>query len=391
VKLEGNTKILYVTNQFEYFQAHWRARAEGAARAGYEVHLAVPGGMDLHFDPFRLWHYPLTRHGVNPFAEISSIVALRRIVRTVQPSIIHTGTVKANLYSALLHNKAVVLMTITGLGFPFISTSLHTRLFVRPFIEFSYRALARRKRVYYNFENYEDQQLFLENRLVEPSLCRSVVLPAAGVDILRFRFTPEPQGVPVVLLASRMLWDKGVGEFVEAARELRARGVAARFVLVGDSDPDYTLAVPRTLLQEWTAEGVVEWWGHHPSEEMPSVLAKANLICLPSYREGFPRALLEAGACGRAIVTTDVPGCRQAVQNGHNGLLIPPRDSMALAQTIATLLRDPVAREEMGRRGREFVVRAFSEDDGVAKTLELYRALLSEDHRGLEIVASGHP
>jgi glycosyltransferase involved in cell wall biosynthesis len=171
-----------------------------------------------------------------------------------------------------------------------------------------------------------------------------------------------------------MLWDKGVAEFVEAARMIREQRLPARFVLVGDPDPANPASIPLSSLQSWTDSGIVEWWGRRT--DMPAVLAESNVVCLPSYGEGLAKVLLEAAACGRAIVTTDVPGCREVVQPGENGLVVAPRNASALADAFVTLIKDPSLRARMGSRGRQIAVNEFSEDMKINETLSLYSDLL---------------
>jgi glycosyltransferase involved in cell wall biosynthesis len=186
--------------------------------------------------------------------------------------------------------------------------------------------------------------------------------------------SPEPGGVPLVMLPARMLADKGVREFVEAARIVSGRGVAARFVLVGGLDGRNPTAISERHLRGWHDEGVVEWWGHRT--DMSLALAASNLVVLPSYREGLPKVLLEAAASGRAIVATDVPGCRDVVRHAVTGWLVPPRDAPALAAAIERLLQAPAWRAEAGQRGRELVQREFSITRIARETIDLYRGLL---------------
>jgi glycosyltransferase involved in cell wall biosynthesis len=172
-----------------------------------------------------------------------------------------------------------------------------------------------------------------------------------------------------------MLWDKGVGEFVEAARQLRESGINARFVLVGEPDGENPASVPVDMLTAWRNEGVVEWWGRR--EDMPQIFAQSHIVCLPSYREGLPKSLLEAAACGRPIVTTDVPGCREIVRNGDNGYLVEARNAPDLAEGLLKLLQNPKLRLRLGQRGRERVLNEFSQEKIVAQVLALYHKLLS--------------
>ena len=185
-----------------------------------------------------------------------------------------------------------------------------------------------------------------------------------------FHPAPEPTGPPVVVLPARMLRDKGVVEFVTAARTLLASGIAARFVLAGSADPDNPAGLSEAELRSLSADGSVEWWGHR--DDMAEVLRQAHVVVLPSYREGLPKALVEAAASGRPIVATDVPGCREVVRHEWNGLLVPVRDSAALARAIDRLLRDAGERSRMGARGRERVEDAFSDRRVIGETLAVY-------------------
>ena len=200
------------------------------------------------------------------------------------------------------------------------------------------------------------------------------MIRGVGVNLREFSPRPESGGLPIVLLPSRMLWEKGIGDFVKAAEKLRAQGISARFVLVGSPDPANPTSIPETQLSAWRESGVVEWWRQR--DDMSSVYAQSQVVCLPSYREGIPRVLIEAAASGRAIVTTDSPGCREVVRQGENGLLVPPRSPQALADALAVLLADAGLRAQMGARGREIAAREFSEERVVQETMSVYRDLL---------------
>jgi glycosyltransferase involved in cell wall biosynthesis len=171
-----------------------------------------------------------------------------------------------------------------------------------------------------------------------------------------------------------MLQDKGVLEFVEAAKWLKSQGVQARFALVGDVDPLNPAAIPHGQLQAWHDSGIVEWWGYR--QNMLSVFAKAHIVCLPSYREGLSRVLIEAASCGRPIVTANVPGCKEIVRHGENGFLVPVKDSKALANALLTLLSDKALRQTMGSKGRALVEQDFSLEKTVALTFDMYRKLI---------------
>jgi glycosyltransferase involved in cell wall biosynthesis len=223
------------------------------------------------------------------------------------------------------------------------------------------------------FQNEADRAEFAARGIGHPD--RTVLIPGSGVDLQRFQASAEPPGVPVVVLPARMLRDKGVAEFVDAARRLRRARVPARFALVGAQDPDNPSALSREELEAWVREGVVEWWGHRA--DMPEVYRGCHVVCLPSYREGRPKALLEAAAAGRCVVTTDVPGCRDCVEHGTSGLLVPPRDAGALADALTMLLADPARRAAMGREARLRAERDFGVEAVVDATLALYRRCLA--------------
>jgi glycosyltransferase involved in cell wall biosynthesis len=225
------------------------------------------------------------------------------------------------------------------------------------------------------FQNVDDQ-----NDLVREGIVRSEdarLIRGSGVDVSRFVPSEETPGDPVVILASRMLWSKGVGEFVEAARLLKKRGVRARYVLSGRVDTENPGGIPEEQLATWQAEGVVDWWAYR--EDMPRVFAETHIVVLPTYYgEGVPKVLIEAASSGRPIVATSERGCREIVRDGENGLLVPARDPVALADAIATLVGDPVLRSKMGTRGRQIVIDEFSMKHVNAKTLAVYQELLGD-------------
>jgi glycosyltransferase involved in cell wall biosynthesis len=220
-------------------------------------------------------------------------------------------------------------------------------------------------------------EYFTSNRMVTKE--RAKLIPGSGVDINTFQAWPEEQNpLPVVVLPSRLIWEKGVREFVQAAALVNKDQQRARFILVGASDPGNPSAIPNSVLEKWVEDGLVEWRGWQ--NDMPSVYRAANVVCLPSfYGEGLSKTLLEASASGRAIVTTNVPGCRDAIEENETGLLVPPRDAAALAAAITELITSPGLRLEMGRKGRRRVERFFSTEVINSATIELYDQLLSRN------------
>lgn len=365
-------RLLYVFNDAAFFLSHRLPIASAASAAGYEVHVATPASEaagELGAHGFQYHPIGLTRRGSHPRHELAAIGGLVTLYRRLRPGLVEHATIKPVLYGGLaarlVGSPAVSWMT--GLGFVFISTGLRAAV-VRGGIGAAYRLALGRSATRVIFENPDDRDLFVSHGMVARE--RTRLIRGAGVDMHAFRPTPEEPGMPVVVLAARMLWDKGVLEFVDAARALRAEGVSARFVLVGGTDTGNPAAIPDARLRGWRDEGAVEWWGHQ--RDMAAVFARSHLACLPSYREGLPKMLVEAAAAGRAIVTTDAPGCREVVRHEWNGLLVPVRDAAALAAAIRRILRDPTERVRMGERGRALVQEEFSVARVVQETLAVY-------------------
>ena len=370
-------KLLFTVNDAGFFLSHRLPIARAAASAGFHVHVATaPGPAVAAIEAEGFAHHPvaLSRRGVNPLREVWVPWSLFRLYRSVKPDLVHHVTIKPVLYggiAARLAGVPAVIAAVSGLGFVFLDRGRGAGV-LRNLVRALYRFALRQRNGRVIFQNDDDRAEFIARRLVAQEDC--VLIKGSGVDLDLFRPSPEPEGPPVVMLASRMLRDKGVGEFVEAARRLRDAGTEARFVLAGDTDPGNPTAIPRAQVQQWHDEGLVEWWGYR--EDMAAVLAQAHVVCLPSYREGLPKVLIEAAACGRAIVASDVPGCREIARGGDNALLVPLRDGPALAEAIAQLLSDGELRRRMGARGREIVDAEFSLTGVVEQTLALYRSLL---------------
>lgn len=327
---------------------------------------------------FRWLPFPFSRRGTNLLAEGNTILKLARVYRAEKPDIVHHFTIKCVLYgslSAKLTGVRSVVNSITGLGYVFINQHGLTELLVQP-VKLFYRYALQHSKVV--FQNRDDQAYFLESKLVNKNQCS--LIRGSGVDVTKFQVTNEPEGVPIVVLPGRMLWDKGVREFVEAARRFKQENIPARFVLVGDIDLENPASVPETTLKQWEDEGVVEWWRWQ--SDMPAVYAGANVVCLPSYREGVPRTLLEAAASGRAMVATDVPGCREVVIEGITGYLVPVKNSQILAERLKLILANKELRQKMGREGRKLVEKEFETGRVLRETAEVYSTILG--HRGDE-------
>jgi glycosyltransferase involved in cell wall biosynthesis len=366
-------KIILFANTDWYLYNFRLAQAVALRARGDEVVLVSPDGpygRRLQQLGFRWLPFPLARRSLNPFTAIQTVIRLLGLYLQEKPDLVHHFTVKCVLFGSLachLLGIQPVINSVTGLGYVFMQGGT-ARRWLRGFIKLSYRLLLHNTWVI--FQNPDDQAAFLASHLVDPG--RVTLIRGSGVDTWRFSPQPEPPGIPLVILPARMLWDKGVGEFVKAAHSLHTQGLHARFALVGDSDNANPASVRPSQMRAWEKAGVIEWWGW--KEDMQAVYAQAAIVCLPSYREGLPKTLIEAAACGRPIVTSNVPGCREVVRQGENGLLVPARDAGALARALKDLLQNPDLRSEMGSRGRTIAEKEFSIDLVISQTLAFYQS-----------------
>jgi glycosyltransferase involved in cell wall biosynthesis len=275
--------------------------------------------------------------------------------------------------AANLVGVPAVVNTLTGLGFIFTDQSEKTAP-VRKWVEIGCRRAFRHPNLRVVFQNPDDRAVFIRKGIITGE--QAAVIKGSGVDLSVYRPSPEPPGPPIVILASRLLWDKGVAQFVEAARVLKSEGVQARFALVGEPDPGNPAAIPREQLEVWQECGEIEWWGLQEAHKMPGILARSHIVCLPSYREGIPRILIEAAASGRPIVTTDAPGCRELVRPGVNGIIVPSRDTASLVGALRLLIENPEIRLSMGANNRQIAVQEFSQELVIAQFMAVYRDLL---------------
>ena len=377
--MTNRPRLLFVITEDWYFWSHRLDLARAARDAGFEVLIATrvrAHGERIAREGFGLLPIRMSRRSRHPLRELATVMELAGLYRRERPDIVHHVAMKPILYgsvAARLASVPAVVNAFAGLGYVFIAESRWAG-FVRFLFGKALRWTLALPCARVVVQNAEDGERLVRDGIVQPG--RVVVICGSGIDTALFAPSSEPAGEPFVVLASRMLWDKGVREFVEAAGLMKAQGVRAKCVLVGMVDEENPAKIPEHQLQAWQAEGNIEWWGHR--DDMRQVLSAARVVVLPSYREGLPKVLLEAAACAKPIVATDVPGCREVVRNGDNGILVPPKNAQALAQAIATLLQDPALCERMGRRGRDLVVKEFSVERIAGETVGLYRELLAQ-------------
>jgi glycosyltransferase involved in cell wall biosynthesis len=350
--------------------------------SSYKVHvvcgaLGVADKATLLKLGFKCHFVPIQRGGMNPSADLRAFFALWGLFRRLRPDLVHLITIKPVLYggiAARLAGVPAMVAAIAGLGFVFTDRAGVKVAVLRRFVEVLFRWALGHSCKSLIFQNPNDRDQVLA--MTRGSAQEIRLIRGSGIDLASCPVLPEPATPLIVSMAARLLYDKGVSEFVEAARILRRRGVAVRFWLIGEPDSANPTRVSSKELEAWRAEGIVELLGYQ--RDVPSLYARSHIVALPSYREGLPKSLIEAAACGRPVVTTDVPGCRDAIEPGVTGLLVPPRDAMALANALERLIEDSSLRKAMGKAGRTLAEREFGIEKVVAAHLQIYKELIDK-------------
>jgi glycosyltransferase involved in cell wall biosynthesis len=373
-------KILLFANTEWYLYNFRRSTAQALRDAGHEVILVSPPGPygeKLRDLGFRWIPAPMQRRSLNPLRELVLVMWLRRLFARERVDLVHSFTIKCAVYGSLAARLAGIparVNAVAGMGYVFTSNALKARL-LRPVVRSLMRLALDGHGARLILQNPDDVALFARAQLVDSASVR--LIPGSGVDCRRFvPAASRTGGQPFrVLLAARLLWDKGLAEFVEAARQLRALGRDIEFLLAGDPDPGNPAAVAEATVRGWVDDGLIRWLGH--VDNMPALFQTVDAVVLPSYREGLPKGLIEAGACALPLVTTDVPGCREVVTDDVDGLLVPVKDAAALAKAIDRLLGDPTLCARLGAAAREKALAEFDERIVVERTVAVYRELVS--------------
>lgn len=370
--------LLLIVNSPEFFMSHRLPIALSAREEGFNVHVATgPGGACQQIVDRGLSHHviPLSRSGHNPFTELRSLWAIFRLMRTIKPDLVHLVTIKPVLYGGLMARIArvsAVVVAISGLGSVFVSHNRRS-FWLREAIKRIYRLALGHPNIRVIFQNSDDRFVLVDAGAIHND--QTELIKGSGVALTEYPVNPEPADVPVITFAARLLKDKGVVEFVEAARILLARNIHAKFWLAGSPDPGNPTSVTEEQMAEWRQQGIVELMGFRT--DIADLFVRSNVVVLPSYYgEGLPKVLIEAAACGRSVVTTDHPGCRDAIEAGKTGLLVPVRDATALANAIQSLIEDPISRKKMGAAGRALAEREFAVEKVVETHLRIYQELL---------------
>jgi glycosyltransferase involved in cell wall biosynthesis/O-antigen ligase len=381
IKTEPESRMLFVVTEDTAFLSHRLPMARAAKTAGYAVGVACAvrnHRARIEERGVAVYPWSVDRASTNPLREYLSLNALRCLYEETAPALVHHVAMKPVVYGAIAADLAGIptaVNALIGLGFLFINDTRKTG-FLRRLVLAALRLALDRPGARLLVQNPDDAETFVKAGVIARK--RVTIIPGSGVDAERFRPLPEPPGETVVVsVVSRMLWDKGIGETVEAARILRQRGLPVRIRLVGDVDPANPQSIHPAALTMWNAEGVVEWKG--PRNDIAAVWAESHVALLASYREGMPKALLEAAACGRPLVAADAPGCRSLVTDGENGLLVPVKNAEAIADALARLAADPDLRRRLGEAARRKVEEIYADPAIEWQVADLYRSLSAPD------------
>lgn len=370
-------KIFLFANTDWYLWNFRRTLATALQEAGAEVILISPDGgrysKQFRGVGLRWLALKMDRRSLNPFREAALLLRLIRLLRRERPDVIHSFTIKCAVYGSLaarLTGVPVRVNAVAGMGYVFVNGSRKARI-LRPIVRALLKLALGGRTARLILQNPDDVALFERARLVDPAKIR--LIPGSGVDCTRF--SPDPARVAGerirVLLPARLLWDKGLAEYAEAARLLRQRAVLVDLFLAGEPDYGNPAAVAEATIQEWMEQGILRWLGH--IDDMPALFRTVDIVALPSYREGLPRGLIEGAASGCALVTTDAPGCREVVTHEVDGLCVPIKDGPALAAAIERLVRDAPLRTRLSREARNKAIRCFDERIVVRRTIDVYR------------------
>lgn len=378
-KTHRNRKLLYVINHMDWFWSHRLPLAQGARGEGWDVMVASTGAQHdekLTLQGFQGYELPPFSDGLSALSVLKIIYAVHRLIQKEKPDLLHVITLKYAFMAGLaarLHKHIRIVHTIAGLGYLFAADNLKAkmlRIAVGPFLKLALK----HPRAQIIFQNPDDQEIMVRRGFVRASQCH--LIRGSGVDLENFCYRKEPESAePIVLMPTRLLHDKGVGIFVDVARLLKNKGIRARFQIAGGVTTTNPMAISENEMKEMVADGAAEWLGK--VDDMPGLLHEATIIVYPSYyREGVPKVLLEAASCGRPIITTDHPGCREAVVHEENGYLVPVRDAEQTARALEILLADKSKRETMGIASRKLAEDHFDVRLITRRTLSVYNTAL---------------
>ena len=371
---EKRKKLLFIVNVDWFFVSHRLPIAIAAISNGYEVHVATAVTKYEKFfydNGIHLHSLNLKRSVINPFSNYLSLIEIYNIIKSVNPGILHLITIKPILIGGiaafllkLFSGREVLLVSsFTGVGYPFTSNSIKA-IALKLIISNLYKISFLHKNKCLIFQNKDDLKLI--SSIINLKRHEYVLIPGSGVNLHEYSYAPIPQGKPIIMFGARLLKSKGIFEFVEAAKNVSG----CRFVIVGKIDHNNRDCISSSQLNKWVSEQLIEYWGY--SNSMHETIKKCSIFVLPSYKEGFPKVLIEASASGRPIITTDITGCRDAIEENITGLLVPVKDSRSLGIQINYLLKNTNLMIKMGKAGRDLAEKKYDIKSVIKKHLEIY-------------------
>jgi glycosyltransferase involved in cell wall biosynthesis len=370
-------RVLFIFTEDWAFSALFLDRAVAARQAGFEVAVHVrctTHREKIEREGLRVIPHNISRSGTNPFSALWSIWKRAKVFRDFRPHIVHLIAIKPIVLGSLasfFYPEAKIINAPVGMGYLFASNDLRARV-LRPAVRLMLGTLLGRREATTIIENSDDLTSLVEGEFLNRN--QIVLIRGTGVNLEVFTASPEPEGNKVVVLVARMLIDKGVFEFVESANEIRKTHPDIEFWLVGDVDLGNPASLTSQQLQDWATAGVIKWLGYR--NDVAEILKQCHIVCLPSYREGFGKVFVEAGATQRAVVATNVPGCREAVEDGRNGLLVEPKNVGELTAALIRLLDDDQLRLRMAAEGRNRAENEFSSATINKQTIAVYQQVL---------------
>ena len=370
-------KILYIVNEPWFFLSHRLPIALAAQEQGYTIHVATRDGaavQEIIGNGFIHHELSLSRNGSSVLSELTSLLDIWKLINKVKPDVLHLVTIKPVLYGGIASRFTSVknvVAAVSGLGTLFLAEGAKAEVKRKVGIGL-YRLALRSNNTTVILQNPDDKQLLINLKAIKAE--QTILIRGSGIDLSTFQAFPENlTDTPVVTFAARLLFDKGLAEYVDAIKLLNKKGVIAHYQIVGDLDLGNNTSATEQNIEEWKCIPNLVVLGYQ--KDMSTVFRSSNIVVLPSYREGLPKVLIEAAACGRSVITTDVPGCRDAIEANKTGLLVPVKSSNALADAIEKLIKDSKLRVEMGIAGRQLAEREFAIEKVIEQHLSIYQQI----------------
>ena len=378
-------KILYIINEAYFFLSHKSELASYVNNLDYEVSVAVPydhvwapknfNVSELIERGYIVHQYKLSRRGQNIFREIFSFLAILKIIYIAKPDILHLMTIKPIIYggiSTYFFKVPNIIFSITGLGQIFTAKgkiATLRKICISIFLKFIFY----KKNCKVIVQNSNDYKNLVDKKIISKD--KLYTIKGSGINLDKYFFSIEPKNsIPYVIMASRLIWEKGIDDFVEAAKICKKKNINVKFVIVGDTQPSNPRSIPVEELEKWQEDKIIEWWGRR--EDMVNVISKSTIFCVPSkYGEGVPKVLMEAISIGRAVVVSNCPGCIELIDDSINGYVYPMGNSEALSQKIIELLNEPGLRKKFIKSAYNKISKDYISKDVIAKTVELYEEI----------------